>query len=94
MKLAQERLKLIQKLNLREIFVIEMLHFYSAASQAKRYDISAPDPDIFKQEALKYAKMFGDTSLNFYNNFLEKYEHLQWESVAEIQDKHYSDIYM
>ena len=73
MKLAQERLKLIQKLNLREIFVIEMLHFYSAASQAKRYDISAPDPDIFKQEALKYAKMFGD----FYNNFLEKYEHLQ-----------------
>ena len=77
MKLAQERLNLIQKLNLREIFVIEMLHFYSAASQAKRYDISAPDPDIFKQEALKYAKMFGDTSLNFYNNFLEKYEHLQ-----------------
>ena len=76
MKLAQERLNLIQKLNLREIIVNEMLHFYSAASQAKRYEISAPDPDIFKQEALKYAKMYGDSSLKVYNNFLENFEDL------------------
>ena len=76
MRLAQDRLNLIKKLDLREMFVVEMLHFYSAACQAKRYEISAPDPDVFKQEALKYAKMFGDASLSWYNNFLNKYEQL------------------
>ena len=76
MKLAQDRLNLIKKLNLREIFVVEMLHFYSAARQAQRYEITAPDPNVFKQEALKYAKMFGDTSLSVYNNFLNMYEHM------------------
>ena len=68
MKLAQRRVKLIKKLNLRTDFVAEMLNFYRAAIIARKMDIRCEnDPDIFKQEALKYAKMFGDNYIHHYN---------------------------
>ena len=60
MKLAQQRVNLVQKLNIRVMFVSEMINFYDAASDAKKMGISAPDPDTFKHEALKYAKKYGD----------------------------------
>ena len=44
-----------------------MLNFFVVASDAKSIGISAPDPDIFKKEALKYAQMFGDAEMHFYN---------------------------
>ena len=68
MKLAQERVKLIQKLDIRELFVQEMINFYGFAKMARRMDISCEnDPEIFKKEALKYAKLFGDELLYYYN---------------------------
>ena len=60
MKLAQQRVNLVQKLNIRVMFVSEMINFYDAASDAKKMGISSPDPDTFKHEALKYAKKYGD----------------------------------
>ena len=68
MKLAQERLKLVQKLDIRTEFLAAMVNFYHFAVRARRMDITCQnDPDIFKQEALKYAKMFGDSSIHCYN---------------------------
>ena len=67
MKLAQRFVKLIQTLNLREGFVSGMLGFYHFAIKARSMNISCEnDPDIYKQEALKYAKMFGDDYIHFY----------------------------
>ena len=68
MKLAQRRVKLIQELNLRTCFVPAMSDFYGLAIMARRIDVTSEnDPDVFKQEALKYAKMFGDNQLHHYN---------------------------
>ena len=68
MKLAQRRVKLIKKLNIRAEIITEMIDFYRLAVMARRMNISCEnDPDIFKQEALKYAKMFGDNYIHFYN---------------------------
>ena len=69
MKLTQQRVNLIKELDLRAEFVCEMIGSYCAAISARRMNISPSenDPDIFKQEALKYAKMFGDCYLHFYN---------------------------
>ena len=67
MKLSNEKVELIKKLNLRDSFVREMVEFYLAATLAREREISAPDPDIFKHEALKYAKMFGDIYIYYYN---------------------------
>ena len=73
MKLSQQRVKLVQKLNLRELVVAEMHNFYGAATLARRMGITCEnDPDIFKQEALKYAKLFGDDYLHLYNAQLNK----------------------
>ena len=48
-----------------------MFNFYGAASTARRMNISCKnDPDIYKQEALKYAKMFGDNHIYAYNKWL------------------------
>ena len=61
MKLANERVNLVKELNLRAEFVTEMAEFYLAATNAREMGIptKVEDPDIFKQEAIKYAKMFG-----------------------------------
>ena len=67
MKVAQRIANLVQILNIRLMFVTEMICFYDAASDAKRIGISAPDPDKFKQEALKYAKKYGD-AFSYYCN--------------------------
>ena len=68
MKVAQRRVKLTQKLNLRNVFVGAMFDFYKLAVRARRMNISCEnDPDIYRQEALKFAKMFGDNYIHFYN---------------------------
>ena len=61
MKANQRKVKLIQKLDIRAAFVAMMLDFYRAATVAKMMNIFIleNDPEIFKEEALKYAKMFG-----------------------------------
>ena len=69
--MSQQRVKLVQKLNLRELVVAEMHNFYEAATLARRMGITCEnDPDIFKQEALKYAKMFGDNYIYTYYNYM------------------------
>ena len=75
MKLSQQKTKLIQKLSLRSEFVCAMINFYRAATRAREMDISIleNDPDIFKQEALKYAKMFGDNYIHKYNKLTINY---------------------
>ena len=69
MKLTQRRVKLLQTLNIREAFVSGMIDFYRLAVMARRMGISLlrEEPDIYKQEALKYAKMFGDNYIHLYN---------------------------
>ena len=69
MKLAQRRVKLMLKLNIRTAFVAVMKEFYHLSVEARRQGISCEnDPDIYKREALKYAKMFGDCYLYKFNN--------------------------
>ena len=61
-KLSQRRTKLVQKLDLRAGFAVA----------AKRLGISCEnDLQVFKKEALKYAKMCGDSHLHLYNTFLQ-----------------------
>ena len=70
MKLFQRRVKLLQKLNIRTWFVAAMINFYQVAVRARMMGIHCEnDPNVFKQEALKYARMFGDYYLHFYNNY-------------------------
>lgn len=71
MKLAQQRVKLIQKLDLRSQFVTEMAKFSCLAAGARDIGVSCQnDPDVFQQEALKYAKMFGDRYIYLYNRLM------------------------
>ena len=70
MILAQQELELVKKLNLRITFVTSMLRFYCCAVEAKKMNIEIKnDPEVFKEEAFKYAKMFGDSDIHFYNKF-------------------------
>ena len=72
MKLAQRRVKLIQKLNIRSGIVNEMINFYALAVDARNVGISTEnDPDIFLQEAWKYAVMFGDLYIDLYFKYLQ-----------------------
>ena len=68
LKLSQQRVKIIQKLNLRAEFVGEMIKFSHSAMTARESGIICEnDPEVFEREALKYAKMFGDRYIHFYN---------------------------
>ena len=68
MKLAQLVTNLTQKLNIRAAVVPKMIEFYHIAFEARRMGIPCKnEPDIYKQEAFKYAKMFGDFYLHYYN---------------------------
>ena len=72
LKLAQKATNLVQKLNLRALYMSKMLQAYILAIMAKRTGISCEnDPDVFKEEALKYAKILGDNYLYFYNTTLK-----------------------
>ena len=70
----QQRMKLIQKLDLRAAFVYGMVELYVSATWAKGLDISTikNDPDIFKQEALKYAKLYGDNFIHLFNKGVKR----------------------
>ena len=74
MSLALEKLDLVEKLNIRLMFVTEMVNVYVAASRAQKMGITAPDPNIFRQKALDYAKKCGECSLNYCNLQLAYYE--------------------
>ena len=68
MKLAQRTVKLVKTLNLRAWFVTAMIGFYHAATLAGKMEIPCDnDPEVFRQEALKYARMFGDNYIHLYN---------------------------
>ena len=61
MKLAQQRIKLVQKLELRLMFVVEMKNFSGFAILARNLGLACVnDPGTYKEESLKYAKLFGD----------------------------------
>ena len=67
MKLAQKKIKLCQKLNIRSMFVTELIEHYQLAGLAREKGVSCEnDADTFKQEAQKYAKMYGDVYINLY----------------------------
>ena len=72
MKLTQQRTNLVQKLKIRSEIVPAMIGSYHAAIHARKLGISPRenDPDIFKQEALKYAKMFGDNHIHLCNKYV------------------------
>ena len=67
-KLNQERLNLVKKLDIRHRFVLELLNAFNLTSKAKMRGIPTPDPNVFKREALDHAKMYGDAEMNIYNN--------------------------
>ena len=71
MKYAQKRTNLVQKLNLKACYMMEMLKLYGFAVIAKNKGISCEnDPEVFKEEALKYANMLGDNFLYYCNKLL------------------------
>ena len=50
--------------------VSEMIDSYHLAVGAGIYGVSCEnEPDTFKQEALRYAKMFGDCYIQLYNEY-------------------------
>ena len=67
-KLTLESLNLVRKLDIRQRFVMELLTAFKLTSMAKMRGIPAPDPNVFKREALDHAKMYGDAEMNIYNN--------------------------
>ena len=71
-KLTRQRVNLTKELDLRAEFVDEMIECYDAATMARMMNISPRenDPEVFKQEALKWAKMFGDCYLHDYNKYV------------------------
>ena len=72
MKLEQQRVKLIQRLDIRAEFVKAMIDFYHAATWAGRMGIPRKnDPEVFKKEARKYAEMFGGRHIFYYSGFFQ-----------------------
>ena len=66
MMIAVERLELVKKLDFRMKCVYELLQVYKLAAESKMFGIPAPDPIIFKREALDYAKKQGDVGMYYY----------------------------
>ena len=71
MKLSQQRVNLLQKLDFRAGFVSAMINFYAQFKMGRKfYDIPCQtDPEVFKKEALKYAKLFGDCFIHHYYRY-------------------------
>ena len=70
LEVAQRRMELFQKLDLQDRMVVANLDFYLFAAAARAMGVSAPDPDVFKKEALKYAEMCGDFHIHRVNTTL------------------------
>ena len=71
LKLAQERLELVQRLDLKAQAVYETMNLYLLAVKEKKMGFSCVnDPDVYKQDAFKHAKMFGDLYVYGCNKFL------------------------
>ena len=73
MKLSQQKVNLLQKLDLRALFVTAMINFYAQSKMGRdNYDIpSKNDPEVFKMEALKYAKMYGDCFIHIFHRYTQ-----------------------
>ena len=71
MKLSQKKVDLLQKLDLREGFVSAMINFYAQSKMGRNlYDIHCEtDAEVFKKEALRRAKMYGDCFIHHYYRY-------------------------
>ena len=68
MKLYQRSVKLAEKLDLRVMCFEVMINFYDLAVMAREMGITSQnEPEFYKQECLKYAKIFGDGYIYDYN---------------------------
>ena len=67
LKACQESLELVKELDIRFMFVAQLMNTSLLASEATRFGISGPDANMLRLEALEYAKMFGDVHVNLYN---------------------------
>ena len=70
--LCQELVKLVKELDLRLEFVNQLLNTYEGAKCATMMGgfRGVPDPNIFKNEALKYCQLFGDSDINHFNTIM------------------------
>ena len=64
-KLTQELLRLVKKLDLKLEISMQLLECFKFANYAKKGLglFRVPDPNIFKREALEYCQNFGDSSM-------------------------------
>ena len=67
MKLSLNVLDLVKELDIRTMFVAELVNTAYVATKAKMMGISVPDANMLRREALDYAKKFGDFHVNLYN---------------------------
>ena len=68
---SQEIVELVKKLDIRLEFVNQLLNTFEGAQHAVMMGLrGAPDPRIFRAEALRYCKMFGDTDMQHYNTVM------------------------
>ena len=71
MEHSQEIVELVKKLDIRLEFVNQLLNTFEGAQNAVMMGLrGAPDPRIFRAEALRYCKMFGDTDMQHYNTVM------------------------
>ena len=74
MKLSGDRMTLVKKLDIRAAFVGEMINFHRAAIRAKMLGISVhPEPNVLRQEALKWARICGDSAMQV---FLQEFKYM------------------
>jgi len=73
-KLSQEYMFLLQKLNLQPDIADGLLKTaLPNAWLARKWGVTGPDPRSIKQEALEYCQKFGDLMMNEYNKISNKY---------------------
>jgi hypothetical protein len=73
-KVFGDRLTLVKKLDIRAAFVYEMINFHRAAIRAKMLGISVhPEPNVLRQEALKWARICGDSAMQV---FLQEFKYM------------------
>ena len=68
---SQEIVELVKKLDIRLEFVNQLVNTFEGAQHAVMMGLrGAPDPRIFRAEALRYCKTFGDTDMQHYNTVM------------------------
>jgi len=73
-KLSQEVITLVKKLNLQEEIAMELLQTaLPVAWHARDMGLRGPDPTSIKNEALEMCQKFGYTMMTHYNNISKRY---------------------